>query len=100
MLEGLVTLVTAEYGTFVPRLSGGVTPARGYSPLKYEQGQKLKDLVTASEAVDREGRGIRSHIWRMRIMWRVKNIEQEFTDFLEKNGIPAPSAKPERQPIF
>ncbi len=100
VLKGNITLVKAEDGTFVPYMSDGVTPSRGYSPLNHEQGQKLKDLVTVAKAVDREDLGIRSPLWRTEIIQRVGKIAHEFTDFLEKNGIPAPFAKPERQPAI
>lgn len=98
--KGNITLVKAEDGTFVPHLSDGVTPARGYSPLNHEQGQKLNDLVMVSNVVDRESLGIRSPLWKTEIIQRVSNIAHEFTDFLEKNGIPAPFAKPEQQPAI
>jgi hypothetical protein len=97
VLKGLVTLVKAEDGTFVPYMSDGVTPSRGYGALNQEQGQRLKDFVTASKAVDRERLGVDSQIWRMTIHEGAISIAHEFTVFLEKNGIPAPFAKPKQQ---
>jgi len=98
LLRGEFILKENERGLFLPYIAHNRARAEAFPTLNHDEGQRLRDFVKVIQTKQAENEGILSPDKRTEIIYRIGTILGEFGLFLEKNGIPAPSTGPEKEP--